>query len=65
MPQKRAVKDELTEVLAGNDLDDMIEELLDDDDEVIGHKAKGGFPFKGKDSKKKAMEQLRKMKKGK
>lgn len=64
MPKKRAVKDKLTEVLAGNDLDDMIEEIAENG-EVVGHKAKGGFPFKGKDSKKKAMEQLRKMKEGK
>ena len=42
--------------------DDSIEELFDNG-KSIGFKAKnGGFPFKGKGSRKKALEQARKMK---
>lgn len=52
MPKMRPMQD---------DLEDEIEELLENN-AVVGHKAKGGFPFKGEGSKKKAMDQLRKMK---
>ncbi len=52
MPKMRPMQD---------DLEDEIEELLENN-KVVGHKAKGGFPFKGEGSKKKALDQLRKMK---
>ena len=64
MPRKRAVLDRLTEELHGNEDDDLIEELFENE-ESVGHQAKGGFPFKGKGSRDKAMAQLRKMQKDK
>lgn len=61
MPKKRGVMDKLTEELEGNEKD-MIEEVNEKDGSKSFRAKGGGFAFKGKDAKKKAMEQARKMK---
>lgn len=40
-----------------------IEEIMDNEGTVIGHKCKGGFPFKGEGSYNKALAQMKAMKK--
>lgn len=62
MPKVATFRKPKNEKLAKESGDDLIDELFENE-KSIGFKAKGGgFPFKGKDARKKAMEQARKMK---
>lgn len=62
MPKVATFRKPKNEKLAKESGDDLIDELFDNE-KSVGHKAKnGGFPFKGEGSRKKAIDQARKMK---